>query len=136
MAQSVPLEAQANVSAEAAMVRVFERYREARAAVLQAIDSVNDPQRRENIREFFKKNEEAWEQLIDHETFLTYRWARGAAKPNIKYRRVVEAERASERIVQFERIASAITAEERANKAPEPTPTSVTPPAAQESRRP
>jgi len=98
---TVSLAQQADIEAETQINRAIENYGNARAGVVAAIERIKDPQKKEVARQIFEKNEQAWDALLESETLLRQGAKSAAEPPDIRYRRIADAERTSARIVQL-----------------------------------
>ena len=99
--QDFPFDQQANLESETHMLRSNEEFRTAREAVLKAIESVKDTKKKEVVRNVFERNERAWGALIESETLLSQRAKEEDETPDIRYLRLVSADRATSRIEQY-----------------------------------
>ncbi len=98
------------------MERAFQKYREARAEVVAAIERIENPERKEAVKELFEKNEQAWETLMESEALLYQGAKTTTAAPDIGYRRIVDANHTTDRVAQFRDFVSWIAVKEAANK--------------------
>jgi len=134
--RAVDLDQGRNSEVEMQVVRVFDQSRNARAGVVAAIAQIKDPKKRETITQEFEQNERAWSALIESETLLRQRAKQPDEAPQGFFEHSVEADRAFERIKQYEDWARWITVDEATNPSTAPTPGAVPILPAPEPRQP